>query len=330
MMPGKPILRCPSANRPLLVDAAQELEAGRDVPAPPSTTRFTPAMVLPDERTDVVFGDFVTLGRPRWRTEALADLGMGTDLLETLSELDGHADLKWIEGIVRAAKPVCGRVAEQSSMIVSGGHSELAQVLGLPIQRPGDLPPYGGSIYCVVESQSSADLEWLRRVQGDRGLHVIIHDETSDAFIDERVTAVSYSSELGAAIALKWAMAKDIGLVFGVTQDGSPIRASAFDVALAIRKLDAEDLNDGQCSAARCCDRRRWWSCCPIAYLMAAGELTASDAGTRAVATLIGVLAVRRVVGYLGLAGNRHHSRARPWNSPVSPLDGGPGPATES
>ena len=37
----------------------------------------------------------------------------------------------------------------------------------------------------------------------------------------------------------------------------------------------------------------------PIAYMLATGNLSASDAGTRAAITLIAVLAIRRVLGHM-------------------------------
>lgn len=46
----------------------------------------------------------------------------------------------------------------------------------------------------------------------------------------------------------------------------------------------------------------------PVAYLLASGQVSASDAGTRAVLTLLGVLAARRIAGYLGWLDRRNES----------------------
>jgi hypothetical protein len=202
----------------------------------PAPARFAPALKLPEQRTDVAFGDFGQLGRPRWSRDRMADIGMPRGLLEALAALDPQADLKWMEVLVRAAAAPCATVPEESAMLISGSHTRLADVLGLPIHRPGDLPPYGGSIYCLLPpAPTPGDIQWLRRVQGDRGTHVVLEDERSQELIGDDVTTVSYASELGAALALKWSLTEGFSLAFGVTQSGEPIRATAFDVALAVR-----------------------------------------------------------------------------------------------
>ena len=202
----------------------------------PAPARFAPALKLPEQRTDVAFGEFGGHGRPMWSRDRLADIGMPREVLDAVASLGHDLDLKWVEVVVRAASGPCAAIPDESAMIVSTSHTRLADVLGLPIHRPGDLPPYGGSIFCLIPPQPApGDIQWLRRVQGDRGMHVVLDDETSQNLIGDDVTTVSYSSELGAALALKWALAKGLHLGFGVTHGGEPIRATPFDVALAIR-----------------------------------------------------------------------------------------------
>lgn len=213
---------------PSLVPTAEPDHASRPVtPVPPEAT-------LPAPRVDVEFGMFTALGRPGWSQSKLEYIGMPPVLLERTKQLEPAADFKWIEALVRAATPVCAPVVEASSLLMSCDHTALAGALGLPIHRPGELPPYGGSIFCLVDDLESAR-DWLDRIKGDRMVHVMLSDDRSEQLLELGPAAVSYASEMGAARALRTALVHEIPLTFGVTHDGEPIRATPLDVALSIR-----------------------------------------------------------------------------------------------
>ena len=217
----------PPAQTAPAVDPASVV-AARPAPVAPA------APTLPGPRVDLSMADFATLGRPAWNQSRLEQIGMPGELLERTAQLDPHADIKWVEALVRAATAACTTVLEGSMLIVSRASTGLAEALGLSVHRPGDLPPYGGSIFCLVEDLD-ASREWLDRIIGDRVVHAVLTDAESEGLLGLNPAAVSYASEMGAARALRTALANEIPLMFGTTHDGRPIRVTPFDVALAIR-----------------------------------------------------------------------------------------------
>lgn len=224
----------PEAIPPVTEVAAEP--APEPSPPAPVSAPAAPITRLPSERTDLRFEEHANLGSPRWSTEKLEAIGMPDSLLDRTRNLDPSHDLRWVHAIVEAASPACARDIGESSMIVTSRHTALADTLGLPIHRAGDLPPYGGSIFCLIDQRHApVDLEWLARVKGDRGTVVVMEDQNSEQLFDVDVTGVAYSSPLGAALALKSALIFDVALTFGVTHEDVPIRATGFDVALSIR-----------------------------------------------------------------------------------------------
>jgi hypothetical protein len=202
---------------------------------PPSGTAATKPARMPDMPTRIAFSDHAQLGRTMWSLAAVTALGVPQSILERVDGLTDGDDAQWLGALVKIIAPMCRGLADQPSMIVSNGPSQLAEALGLDVHELGDLPPYGGSIFCVGDG-SEAALDWLRRVHGDRALHLLIDDLDAAANLPVGIpTAVSYSNRLGAIGALRVADATGATIAFGVNGDGMPIRATALEIALAIR-----------------------------------------------------------------------------------------------
>ncbi|MDX2467938.1 MAG: hypothetical protein QNL12_11535, partial [Acidimicrobiia bacterium] len=147
-------------------------------------------------------------------------------------------DLGWIDAIAAAVAPYCGQLPD-GDVIIVGPHAErLAEPLGLPLVRSGDMAPYDGS-FCAMVEDSPQDRQWLEYVQGGRGIHLVVGDEPwHDLLIDEPV-AVSWVGESAVVDALYLAFTLGATLGFG-TVDGfvsSMVRPQPTDVALAIRRI---------------------------------------------------------------------------------------------
>jgi hypothetical protein len=177
------------------------------------------------------------LGSIDWSTTSLLRLGMPAPVINAVAHLEESDDLSWIESIANAVEPHCGPLP-QGDVIVVGPHAErLAEPLGLPLIHAGEMAPYSGS-FCAMVEDSVQDRTWLEYVQGGRGIHLVIGDESwQDLLVGEPV-AVSWVGETAVADALYLAFTLGATLGFG-TVDGfvsSMVRAQPTDVALAIRR----------------------------------------------------------------------------------------------
>jgi hypothetical protein len=180
----------------------------------------------------------VGMGRVSWSTTALLRLGLPAPVLAAVSGLDDDDDFGWLEAIAAVVAPHCGSLPEENVIIV-GPHAErLAEPLGLPLVRSGDMAPYDGS-FCAMVEDSPEDRNWLEYVRGGRGIHLVVGDEPwQDLLIDEPV-AVSWVGETAVGDALYLAFTLGATLGFG-TVDGfvsSMVRAQPTDVALAVRRI---------------------------------------------------------------------------------------------
>jgi hypothetical protein len=178
------------------------------------------------------------MGRIAWSTTALLRLGLPAPVIAAVADLDGNDDMGWIDGIAAAVAPYCGALPE-GDVIVVGQHAErLAEPLGLPLVRSGDMAPYAGS-FCAMVDDTVEDRQWLEYVRGGRGIHLVTGDERwQDLLIGEPV-AVSWVGETAVADALYLAFTLGATLGFG-TVDGfvsSMVRAQPTDVALAVRRI---------------------------------------------------------------------------------------------
>ena len=178
------------------------------------------------------------MGAVRWGTTALLRLGLPGPIIDAVAGLDVTDDMGWIDGIAAAVAPHCGPLPD-GDVIIVGPHAErLAEPLGLPLVRSGDMAPYDGS-FCAMVEDSSDDRQWLEYVRGGRGIHLVVGDEPwQDLLIDEPV-AVSWVGETAVADALYLAFTLGATLGFG-TVDGfvsSMVRAQPTDVALAVRRI---------------------------------------------------------------------------------------------
>ncbi|MCP3997437.1 MAG: hypothetical protein GY722_20620 [bacterium] len=178
------------------------------------------------------------MGSVSWGTTALLRLGLPGPVIDAVAGLDGNDDLGWIDGIAAVVAPHCGPLP-QDDLIIVGPHAErLAEPLGLPLVRSGDMAPYDGS-FCAMVEDSFEDRQWLEFVRGGRGIHLVVGDEPwQDLLIDEPV-AVSWVGETAVADALYLAFTLGATLGFG-TVDGfvsSMVRAQPTDVALAVRRI---------------------------------------------------------------------------------------------
>lgn len=178
------------------------------------------------------------MGAVSWSTTSLLRLGLPAPILNAVADIDDNDDLGWIDAISGAVAPHCGPLPAEN-VIVVGPHAErLAEPLGLPLIRSGDMAPYDGS-FCAMVEDTPQDRNWLEFVRGGRGIHLVVGDEPwQDLLIDEPV-AVSWVGETAVADALYLAFTLGATLGFG-TVDGfvsSMVRAQPTDVALAVRRI---------------------------------------------------------------------------------------------
>ena len=178
------------------------------------------------------------MGAVGWSTTALLRLGLPGPVISAVTGLDERDDLGWIETIAATVAPHCGPLPT-GDVIVVGPHAErLAEPLGLPLVRAGDMAPYDGS-FCAMVEDSAEDRKWLEFVRGGRGIHLVVGDDPwQDLLIDEPV-AVSWVGENAVASALYLAFTLGATLGFG-TVDGfvsTMVRAQSTDIALAIRRI---------------------------------------------------------------------------------------------
>ena len=206
------------------------------MPAPAPPPQMPEAARLPAPASHIAFTERNQLGRPMWSMAAVTALRLPPRILEGLSALRDGDDALWLGAMVKLLAPMCRGLVDEPTMLVSSGSIDLASALGLAVHGPGSLPPYGGSIYCTVDS-GAAGLDWVRRVRGDRELHLILDGTDMDLMQIGEPTAVSYTTKRGAVAALEIADATGATIAFGLNGDGTPIRATALEVAMAIRSL---------------------------------------------------------------------------------------------
>ena len=165
-------------------------------------------------------------------------LGLPGPLISAVSDLEPGNDLGWIESIAATVAPHCGPLPE-GDVIVVGPHAErLAEPLGLPLVRSGEMAPYAGS-FCAMVDDSVEDRQWLEFVRGGRGIHLVVGDEPWQDLLIGEPQAVSWVGETAVADALYLAFTLGSTLGYG-TVDGfvsSMVRAQPTDVALAVRRI---------------------------------------------------------------------------------------------
>ncbi|MGA9595153.1 MAG: hypothetical protein WBV06_03290 [Acidimicrobiia bacterium] len=245
--PTDPEVETPAVVFPALLAVEVTEAAGEDYAEPaPVDERET----APDQDMTVADGDTGWwrtaepidaphgMGRIAWSTTALLRLGLPAPIIAAVTDLDGNDDMGWIDRIAATVAPHCGPLPE-GDVIVVGPHAErLAEPLGLPLIRSGDMAPYAGS-FCAMVDDTPADRQWLEFVRGGRGIHLVIGDERwQDLLIGEPV-AVSWVGETAVADALYLAFTLGATLGYG-TVDGfvsSMVRAQPTDVALAVRRM---------------------------------------------------------------------------------------------
>jgi hypothetical protein len=178
------------------------------------------------------------MGAVAWSTTSLLRLGLPGPVIGAVGDLDPNCDLEWIDTIAAAVAPHCGPLPS-GDVIVVGPHAErLAEPLGLPLVRSGDMAPYDGSFCAMVEDRAE-DRQWLEYVRGGRGLHLVVGDEPWQDLLVCEPLAVSWVGETAVADALYLAFTLGATLGFG-TVDGfvsSMVRAQPTDVALAVRRI---------------------------------------------------------------------------------------------
>jgi len=229
-VPAAEIVETPATDAEVVELPVPEAGAVTDTPvdqAPSSAWRT-------DQPTDAPAG----MGAVAWSTTALLRLGLPAPIISAVADIDTCDDLGWIDGIAAAVAPLCGPLPTHN-VIVVGPHAErLAEPLGLPLVRAGDMAPYDGS-FCAMVEDTSEDREWLEFVRGGRGIHLVVGDEPwQDLLIGEPV-AVSWVGEGAVSSALYLSLTLGATLGYG-TVDGfvsSMVRAQPTDVALAVRRI---------------------------------------------------------------------------------------------
>lgn len=216
-----------AASAPVAEPAEEEVFADDDLPSSDA-----------DWDGEAVLDAPPGMGSVSWSTTSLLRLGLPGPVVSAVAGLDETDDLGWIGRIAATVAPHCGPLPTED-VIVVGPHAErLAEPLGLPLVRAGDMAPYDGS-FCAMVEDSAEDRHWLEFVRGGRGIHLVVGDDPwQDLLIDEPV-AVSWVGENAVASALYLAFTLGATLGFG-TVDGfvsTMVRAQPTDVALAVRRI---------------------------------------------------------------------------------------------
>ncbi len=226
-----------AAARSVAETASAMMEAPTTTPAPAPPPQTMPESApLPPPAFNIAFTELNRLGRPMWSMAAVTALRLPHRILEGLGGLRDGDDAQWLGAMVKLLAPMCRGLVDEPTMLVSSGSVDLASALGLSVHTPGSLPPYGGSIYCTVDN-SAEGLEWVRRVRGDRQLHLVLDGTDMDLAQIGEPTAVSYTTKRGAVAALEIGESTGATVAFGLNGDGIPIRATALEVGMAIRSL---------------------------------------------------------------------------------------------
>jgi hypothetical protein len=164
-------------------------------------------------------------------------LGLPTTLIEAAADVDERDDLGWINTIADVVAPLCRALPPGPVVMVGAGVERIAATLGLSFVRPGDEVIPEGS-FCTSVGDDPSEIEWLLRVRGNRGLHLVIGADPWMHLLVDDPTAVSYVVDGGVVDALYVALTLGVPLGYG-TVDGSRKvgRVDAIDVALTVRRL---------------------------------------------------------------------------------------------
>lgn len=177
-------------------------------------------------------------GSANWSVTELARHDLPSSVIQAVMELDPRDDLGWIAAIAGAVAPWCRPLPAGDGVLVGPEAARIGMSLQIPIVDAGGHPPYRGQ-FAVPTHPDGDHAQWLEEVRGERWLHLVVGDRGSLTLLNDEVLAVSWSSSLGVAAALR--LASNLGLVlgYGMTDHigAEARRATAVDVALAIRDL---------------------------------------------------------------------------------------------
>ncbi len=234
----KPLTSAPAAS--VSVDVRTPTSPGPRAKAtgtPAAKKPQAPAKAtLPEPARQIRFSDHAHMGHPMWSIAGATALGLPARFLEAFDGLRDGDEAAWISTMVKLVSPMCTGAPDRPTMLIASEMNAIPDAIGLPVHRPGSLPPYGGSIFCTVDD-SEVHFEWLRRVRGDRDLHVMLNGKDTDWLVYDTPGAVSYTNARGALEALKLAESTGAAIAFGTNAEGAPIRVTALELTLAIRSL---------------------------------------------------------------------------------------------
>lgn len=213
------------------------------VEAPMLSQPMVPTVELPAWRLHTPGEISGAEGAVRWSALSLARLGLPAMVVESVSGLDPHDDLAWIEAIAQSVANFCAPIPDRPMVVVGAGAASIAATLHLDLVEPQGQAPYTGS-FCAPLLPSADETSWLEFVRGDRDLHIVVG---ATAWRDLLVADVAVASwvETSALVDALYICAT-LGAVLGygpVADAGSAegelplMRAQPLDVALAIRAM---------------------------------------------------------------------------------------------
>ncbi|GBE24894.1 hypothetical protein BMS3Bbin02_01176 [bacterium BMS3Bbin02] len=214
-----------------------------DVEAPMHSQPMVPTVELPAWRLHSPGDDPTRRGAVQWSALSLARLGLPAVIVESVTGLDPHDDMAWIEAIAGSVASFCGPLPRRPLVVAGEGAASIAVTLGMDLVAPHGNAPYTGS-FCASVGTTADDIAWLEFVRGDRDLHIVIGSSSWRDFLVADVGVVSWIGRSSLVDALY--VCATLGAVLGYgtvdgavsAQDGAElVRARPLDVALAIRTM---------------------------------------------------------------------------------------------
>lgn len=201
-------------------------------PAPPAAPSPVPAAPRPPRS---VLPQRADPGMPEWSLANLRRIGLtGVVHRGDVEGLEPRDDSGWTHALATRLAPLCGPLPRGPVAIVGPSANRLASVTGLPRCEAGaDRTPES---FVAVLGDSDDERRWLASVRRGRTLHLVVGDRRWRRLLFDEPTVLSWTAgELCEAISL--AAALDLTLGYAIPDIGTAVRATAVDLAVAVRGL---------------------------------------------------------------------------------------------
>lgn len=175
-------------------------------------------------------------GEVAWSADALVSAGLPYAVIEaTLLRRPGD-DLGWIQALAAALSPYCGADPGPDALIAGPRAHSLARGLGLPDVRHPDLPGRRGGACWSLDDRPPA-LGELVATRARRPLVVAAGGGSWEGLLDCVPEAVAWVGRDALVPALAACAREGLRLAWGRCGNGPVVRATALEVALAVREL---------------------------------------------------------------------------------------------